>query len=238
MKLRLNQVVPWGRSFSEYIQMFDIDITKMPKSIIDCGGGPSSFNSEATVRGYSITSCDPIYQFSANEIAKRIDEVYPMILEGFKANHQKYVWGKYKAPEALCLDRMEAMRLFLADFQQGSLEKRYRKESLPKLSFDSGRFDLALCSHLLFTYSEHLSLEFHLDAITEMCRVATEVRIFPLLVNMTGETSPLLVPVMRELEINGYCTNLKKVPYEFQKEGNKMLQVFTNETSESTKKRS
>lgn len=42
-------------------------------------------------------------------------------------------------------------------------------------------FDLAVCSHLLFLYSEHLSEDFHVESIKELCRVAGEARIFPLL---------------------------------------------------------
>ena len=71
-----------------------------------------------------------------------------------------------------------------------------------------------------------LTMEFHLAAIVQMCRVATEVRIFPLLVNMTGETSPLLQPVMQELEAQGYSVEIRQVPYEFQKGGNQLLRVI------------
>jgi hypothetical protein len=85
-------------------------------------------------------------------------------------------------------------------------------------------FDLALCSHFLFTYSDHLSEEFHLDAILEMCRVAREVRIFPLL-KISGEVSPWLQPVIGELVARGYGVERMPVSYEFQKGGNQMLRV-------------
>ena len=120
---------------------------------------------------------------------------------------------------------MAAMQQFLADFPLGLQQKRYQSESLPDLPFDSQQFDLALCSHFLFLYSDQLSLEFHLASIVEMCRVAKVVRIFPLLVNMTGETSPFLEPVMQKLTAQGYSIQIKQVPYEFQKGGNQLLQV-------------
>ena len=41
-------------------------------------------------------------------------------------------------------------------------------------------FDLALCSHLLFTYSKQLSASFHVEAVLEMCRVARESAFSPL----------------------------------------------------------
>ncbi len=74
---------------------------------------------------------------------------------------------------------MEAMEEFLRDFEQGQDEGRYLRCELPQLPLADGQFDLALCSHLLFTYSGQLSCEFHCQAILEMCRVAGEVRVFP-----------------------------------------------------------
>ena len=72
------------------------------------------------------------------------------------------------------------MEVFLRDFERGKTEGRYLPQELPKLPFADGEFDLALCSHLLFTYSGQLSADFHAQAVMEMCRVAKEVRIFPL----------------------------------------------------------
>ncbi|MBR8835491.1 MAG: SAM-dependent methyltransferase [Stigonema ocellatum SAG 48.90 = DSM 106950] len=226
MGLRLDQVVPWGRSLQEYIQMFDLTADDLQRKILDCAGGPASFNAEMTQLGYSVISCDPIYQFSATEIERRIEETSSIILKGVEANRQNFVWTTMQSPEHLCQVRLMTMRQFLTDFTQGLQEGRYVIEELPNLSFHTGQFDLALCSHLLFTYSDQLSMEFHLAAIAQMCRVATEVRIFPLLVNMTGETSPLLQPVMRELEAQGYAVEIRQVPYEFQKGGNKLLRVI------------
>lgn len=48
---------------------------------------------------------------------------------------------------------------------------------LSQFPFSDNEFDLALCSHLLFTYSDLLSLEFHLEAIAELLRVARNVAI-------------------------------------------------------------
>ena len=77
----------------------------------------------------------------------------------------------------------------------------------------------------MFTYSDHFSAEFHLEAIAEMCRVAKEARIFPLL-NISGEPSPLLHPVLSQLQQQGYVVEIKQVPYEFQRGGNLLLRVL------------
>ena len=76
----LANVVPWGRSFEEYQTMFELSDDDLNTRILGCGDGPASFNAEATERGYQIISCDPVYQFKAEEIRRRIDDVYPEIM--------------------------------------------------------------------------------------------------------------------------------------------------------------
>ena len=56
------------------------------------------------------------------------------------------------------------------------------------LPFADGEFDLALSSHLLFLYSAQLGKDFHLQSMFELCRVAREVRVFPLLALNGGLT--------------------------------------------------
>lgn len=225
MGLKLEQIVPWGRSFEEYTQMFDLSSADLQCRILDVAGGPASFNAQMNQQGYPIVSCDPLYQFTAPEIAQRIQAVYPAIVEGTRANRDQYVWQKIRSPEALGQVRMAAMQRFLEDFRRGKPAGRYLDESLPDLPFATAQFDLALCSHFLFTYSDHLSLEFHLAAIQEMGRVATELRIFPLL-NISGEPSPFLTPVVEQLQLQGYSFEIRTVPYEFQKGGNQLLKIW------------
>jgi ubiquinone/menaquinone biosynthesis C-methylase UbiE len=119
---------------------------------------------------------------------------------------------------------MAAMQRFLSDFPEGLEEGRYLAQSLPHLHFRDDAFDLALCSAFLFTYTEQLTLDFHVAAIEEMCRVASEARIFPLLKSYGG-ASPHLEPVMDSLSDRGYTATIREVPYEFQRGGNKMLAV-------------
>jgi hypothetical protein len=225
MGLRLEQVVPWGRSLAEYIQMFDLTADNFRQTILDVAGGPASFNVEMTQQGYSVISCDPVYQFSVEEIQTRIKDTYPVIVEKVKAQQDKFVWTTVQSPEEMAETRMMAMRKFLEDFPLGVKQRRYRSDELPSLSFDSQQFDLVLSSHLLFTYSEQLSLEFHIASVLEMCRVAPEVRIFPLLINMTGERSPFVQPVIEALQSKGYSVEVHRVPYEFQKGGNEMMRI-------------
>lgn len=224
MGLKLENVIPWGRSFDEYVKMFNLTPEELKLNILDCASGPASFNAEMTKQGYNVISCDPVYYFSVEEIKQRIQDTYSTVVNGLKANLDCYVWQDITSPDRLGEVRMTAMEKFLLDFECGLKEGRYLPHGLPVLPFNNFQFDLALCSHFLFTYSEKLLEEFHLAAIREMCRVAKEVRIFPLL-NISGEVSPVLENVMNKLEMQGYSLEVKQVLYEFQKGGNQILKV-------------
>ncbi|MFP4652699.1 MAG: SAM-dependent methyltransferase [Phormidium sp.] len=229
MGLTLKQVVPWGRSLADYRQMFALTDADLAGSILDSAAGPSSFNAEATAQGTSVISCDPIYQFSVTEIQQRIQQTYPKIIEALDDNRDRFVWDNFSSPQHLGEVRLATMDRFLADFPQGIAQGRYRNEMLPQLPFETSQFDLALCGHLLFSYSEQLDLDFHLNAIQELARVAREVRIFPIVTNFAGDISPHLAPILKQLPQAGYTLRVETVPYEFQRGGNQMLRVFPSQ---------
>ncbi|MBP0017115.1 MAG: SAM-dependent methyltransferase [Cyanobacteria bacterium SBLK] len=226
--MKLERVVPWGRSLADYLNMFHLTRNDFRASILDCAGGPSSFNAEMTQNQCRVISCDPVYQFSSAEIRQRIQETYPAIIEKLEQNGERFVWQDVNSPQHLGELRMAAMDRFLVDLERGIVEQRYIVAELPELPFRDRAFDLALCSHFLFCYSEQLSLEFHLEAIREMCRVAKEVRIFPIVENFTGVRSWHLDPLLVTLVEQEYQVEIQRVSYEFQKGGNEMLRVWTN----------
>ena len=118
---------------------------------------------------------------------------------------------------------MTVLRTFLTDYELGKLQKRYMIGELPHLfEIHNRAFDLALCSHFLFLYSEQFDLDFHIMAILEILRVATETRIFPLM-TLNGERSAYVESVAQNLQEKGYEVGFKKVQYELQRGGNEML---------------
>jgi hypothetical protein len=225
LPVTLEQVLPWGRSFDEYVRMFDLRVFDLDSNVLDCAAGPASFNAAMRASALKVISCDPIYRFSEADIAKRIEETYPLILEKTRQSRANFLWNETKSPEYLGEIRMAAMKRFLADFSGGLAEGRYCVAELPFLPFPERQFDLALCSHFLFTYSDLLPLEFHVEAIRELCRVARETRIFPLLPNFGDGRSPHVDKVTGWLRTEGYRYEITRVPYEFQKGGNEMLRV-------------
>ncbi|MBI2469704.1 MAG: class I SAM-dependent methyltransferase [Planctomycetes bacterium] len=224
MGFTLDKVVPWGRSYDEYVNMFDLSEDDLRLHIIGCGDGPSGFNAELTIRGGNVISVDPIYAFDAAQIRSRISDTYETVIAQLRKNKSDYVWDVISSPEDLGRIRMSAMDIFVSDFETGKGEGRYIAGELPSLPFESGKFDIALSSHFLFLYSAHLSVEFHLQSIQEMLRVAHEVRVFPLL-TLDGKPSPYLDTITRHFTAQGFIVESKRVPYEFQRGGNKMFLI-------------
>jgi hypothetical protein len=225
MTLTYDSVKPWGRLFNEYVSIFSLTEADLAGRILGCADGPASFNAEATAKGYSVVSVDPIYGMTASVIQQRVDETWQDILEQVSSNLEQFVWTKFRIPEEVGQSRLGAMRKFIADFEQGKREGRYIEAGLPVLPFPETSFDLALCSHFLFLYSDHFSTEFHIDAVREMCRVAREVRIYPLL-DLTNQESVHVEPVIHAMKKVGWSAERVLVDYEFLRGANQMLRVY------------
>jgi SAM-dependent methyltransferase len=224
MAMKLEKVVPFGRTFAEYVAMFNLKQTDLTGKILGVGDGPASFNAEGTELGYKITSIDPIYQFSKEEITRRFNAVVDDIINQIKATPDDWVWSYHQSPEDLRNNRIKTIELFSQDYELGKQQGRYLTERLPKLRFKDCQFDLALCSHFLFLYSDHYDLEFHYRSIQEMLRVSREVRIFPLLTLML-QKSPYLDRIIARLQTEGYIVSIEKIAYELQKGGDRMLRI-------------
>lgn len=227
MMFTLDQVVPWGRSFEEYRRMFALTDEDLGLKIIGCGDGPASFNAEATRLGSAVVSCDPIYRYGVDQLRERIASTHGQILEQARRNAGEFVWSAIRSVEELGKVRLAAMNEFLRDYAAGLAAGRYIAAELPHLPFGARSFDLALCSHLLFLYTTQLGEAFHRAAIREMCRVAKEVRVFPLLALGTTP-SPLVEPMVAEFARQGFDVSIGEVPYEFQRGGNKMMRIREN----------
>lgn len=224
MVLKLQEVVPFGRSLDEYRRMLALTDDDLQTDILSVADGPASFNAEMAALDRSVVSVDPLYMFPSEEIEARFYAVVDDIVAQLHATRDNWTWTYHKSPEHLRSNREAPLRRFVADFDRGVAEGRYVAGELPAIDFADGRFHLALCSHFLFLYSDHLTYEFHRASVFEMLRVAHEVRIFPLLTLML-EVSPYVQPLISELREQGYIVGIEKIDYEFQKGGNEMLRI-------------
>jgi hypothetical protein len=224
MVMKLEQVVPFGRSLDEYVRMFNLTEKDLRRSILGVGDGPASFNAEGTRMGHQITSIDPLYVFNANQIRHRFEQVVDNIIEQIEQTPEDWVWTYHGSPNGLRKNRERVIRIFCEDYETGRAEGRYAVGALPKLNYQDGEYDLGLSSHLLFLYSDHFDQKFHFDSIREMLRVCQEVRIFPLLTLML-QPSPYVGAIAEQLEQLGYHCEIQTTAYELQRGGNQMLKI-------------
>ncbi len=224
--MQLKHVVPWGRNLKEYREMGLFSDADKEKKILGCGDGPASVNSELTKAGVDIISIDPIYEFTQEQIQKRVQETSHVVAKQLRDNKDNFVWKNIKDIESLIKLRLNAMDEFLIDYEDGKRSGRYQHQELPRLSFKEKKFDLAWSSHFLFLYSEHFDAEFHLNAIKEMLRVANEVRIFPLL-DLNNARSTHLDAVLEYVAKKGYTYEILKSDYEFQRGANEVLKIWS-----------
>lgn len=174
-----------------------------------------------TERKGNAISFDLIYQFSKEDIEKRIEEVRITVMQQMRKNMDNYVWKYIKCLEELENTRMSAMKMFLSDYEKGKAEGRYVfHELLNKLPYEADYFDIGLSSHFLLMYTS-LGYDFHIASMTEMLRVCKEIRIFPIVDLNTNETD-LIKNVINYFQ-KDYNVEIVKTEYEFQKGDNKLL---------------
>jgi len=225
MAVELENVVPLGRSLKEYKLMFDLTDNDLDKKILGVGDGIASFNVEMTELGKTVVSVDPIYSFEGKEIKEQFYNVIDSVVDQLKATEEDYIWDIFKSPDEYKQYRIQTLEKFIADYDLGKRESRYILGELPSLDFEDSSFDLTLCAHLLFFYSEQLDYEFHLASVKEILRTANEVRIFPLLDVKSINRTVHLDPIIRELESEGLSVELRKVDYDMQRGENIMLRI-------------
>lgn len=206
-----------ARSYAEYAAMFDLD--ELPARILDCCAGGSSFAAEANRAGAETVAVDPVYSLPEDELADALRQAV-RDTHRINADHAgEFVWTWYGSPAERDEMRAEAAEAFLADKRRRP--ERYVAAALPDLPFESGRFDLALCSHLLFTWAGQFGPTWHVEALRELLRVcAGEVRVFPLVLQGTGRPVEFLPEVLGQLDAR---SEVREVNYELQRGANQML---------------
>jgi SAM-dependent methyltransferase len=196
------------------------DLSELPESVLDCCAGGASFTAEAAERGVDAVAVDPAYELPTAELVDTVRRSLPAgaaIVDEYAAS---FVWTWYGDPQHRDELRIEAADRFLQDVSIAP--ERYVAGSLPELPFEDERFDVVLCSHLLFTWADKYDRDWHLAALRELVRVSRrEVRIFPLVNQGSGEPVEFLPDLLEALR--PVTSEIRKVPYEFQVGADQML---------------
>ncbi|CAG9611874.1 hypothetical protein BACCIP111899_01046 [Bacillus rhizoplanae] len=224
MKLNIERVVFIGRTFDEYCDMFQLrDEDIQNEKILDCPAGACSFTAVANAKGGDVTSCDIVYQFGQKDLYEKGLQDVTHTMEHMEKAKDNYIWNYFSSGEDLKKHRLEALQVCAADMKKNP--ERYIYATLPKLPFQDEEFDTVVSAHFLFMYSDSFDYEFHVDTVTELLRVVKkEIRIFPC-IDLKGERYEFLDELIEYLRNKGCEVAEVQVPYEFQKNGDTMLQI-------------
>ena len=218
----LDSVIPWGRTYVEYTDMFALTDGDLGRRIVGVADGPASFCAGLAKRGGDVVAVDPLYRLAPDAIRERFDMVRGDVMTKLHDHYDDYDWNRFGSPEGLEAERTQAMERFLTDF--ANRKRGYVTGELPNLPFKSETFDIALCSHFLFTYAHLLDLRFHLESIAEMLRIAREVRVFPM-ITTEGDEPRWFDDLMDLLWLAGARADIIEVDYRFQRGAETMLRI-------------
>jgi hypothetical protein len=218
----LGDIIVTARPFDEYAAMFDLrDDDLLAGPVLDCPAGASGFAAGAGARGADVTAVDPQYEGGHDDLVARARRDTAYGNRYVCENPGTYAWGFFRGEDDHLARRMAAVDAF--DSDRRAHGDRYVAATLPHLPFDDRAFHLVLSSHLLFVYPDHFPYDDHLVFAREMLRVASgEVRIFPL-VDTTTAPWPHLTRLRADLEGEGVRSEVRRVGYEFIRNGREML---------------
>ncbi|TVY00451.1 class I SAM-dependent methyltransferase [Cohnella terricola] len=191
------------RSFDEYRAMFRLEDEILRRGpVLDVAGGASSFTAQLDAMGIPAVAVDPFYDgLSEQVIADGYKEIEVSSAK-IAAMANSYDWSFYGSPENHRRIRESSMDLFAEHFRNETTRSRYYAASLPNLPFEDDTFQLAVCSHFLFLYSDAFDKRFHAAAIAELLRVLRpggELRIYPL-ITLKWEEPSFLNELLEELK--------------------------------------
>ncbi|KTD38657.1 hypothetical protein Lnau_0467 [Legionella nautarum] len=224
----MRKLVLWGHHADEYQEMFDLSKEDMNARIVEYGCGPSAVNAELTATTKNIISCDPLFNLDKDTLYTKVTLVFADMVSRVLKDQEKFDFSRYGSPQLLVDERQEGIAKFFADYEKGKKEKRYIAVSEYALPFADFSFDLALSSHYLFADLDDQDVDFHLQVIKELARIAKEVRIFPL-IDRYNQPSPFLGPVLLGLQQDNFGTEVREVAYHLQPSGNAMLRVWAQQ---------
>jgi hypothetical protein len=224
VKLELSNIVFIGRTFNEYMAMFDLTKEELTgRRILDCPAGACSFTAIANQLGADVTAADIAYYYDFQQLKEKGIQDLEHAMNSVAKVQENYVWDYFKSVAGLQKHRIQALTDCSNDMKLSP--NRYVPAALPVLPFDDKQFDLTLSAHFLFTYADRLDYGFHLQTIQELFRVTKqEIRIFPL-IDLSCKRYEHLDKLIASLQQQGLTAVETKVPYEFQKGANSMLKI-------------
>jgi len=160
--------------------------------------------------------------FSKSGLSRELKETIAIVVS--KTNNCDYCVNHHAEALLFYWKDSEKIKLFIEDFKKYGT-KRYKPVEYPVSDFIDNQFTISLVSHFLFLYEDHINYDLHKKIILELLRITSkEIRIFPI-VNLKGEKSSLVDTLMHDKDFERNQISVKKVDYEFMKNGNEMMAI-------------
>jgi hypothetical protein len=224
----MRKLVLWGHHVDEYREMFDLSQEDMNSRILEYGCGPSAVNAQQMEGGHQAVSCDPLFVLDKDTLYSKAIMIFAQMAEELHKEQNHFDFSPAGGLEELLTKRQKGMNQFFSDYQQGKAQGRYYGAADYHLPYPDFSFDFALSAHYLFADLEDQTLDVHLNIIRELARVAREVRIFPL-IDLEGNSSEFLGPVLLQLQQNNYGVEVREVDYHLHQSKNAMLRVWAQQ---------
>jgi hypothetical protein len=172
---------------TEYQTLFDLTPEDLSKKIVDFPASLNSFSVELLEKNQQVVACDQVYGDP-----DALQKLSNTILENPQLSGRASILNKFDV-----------------DFKRGQKENRYVQGGFPHLPFKDHQFDLMLSS--FFFFSPESTLESCWHNLMEMLRVATEVRIYPLLLDQSA--TALLGSLMLKLQMESFGVEVRSVTF-------------------------
>lgn len=224
----MNKLVVWGHHADEYQEMFGLSADDLQGKLLEFGCGPSAFNANVHKQADLCISCDALFNLDSATLRSKVALIVADMAEKVAAEQEQFDFSRDGSLAGLLQRRRAGVEEFFADYKLGKKQGRYVGIQALKLPFADFTFDFALSSHYFFADLDDQDIQFHVQAIKELARVAKEVRIFPL-IDRNGQPSSLLGPILLYLQQHNYGTEVRSVAYHLQAQGNAMLRVWAQE---------
>lgn len=216
-------VLVTSRSFAEYLAFFNLDESCLPARVLDCSAGASSFVAERADVG-----------------SAPLPLTLPMRIPPGSWSQPEQAWpaGPSSSPTTRTGSSMTGTDPHLAAHRCARTRSKHSSGTTPAHPSGTSRRPCPVCrskptpstwpcAHTCSSPGPPITTKlWHLASLVELCRVATEVRVFPLVLQGTGEAVEFLPSLRDRLEHRfGISSNIVAVAYEFQRGAHHMLQL-------------
>jgi hypothetical protein len=203
-------------NLDDYRQIFALSEPDLQKKILEYPAGISSVNAELYALGHLIISGDPAYSLSPKEMR---DYASKILRENIAATDKS-------CQSALIAQWEQSLELFLSDYETGKKQGRYRAMDLPPFSNVEETYELLLCTDFLF--NPPVSSGTAQELMNELCKLAAEVRIFPLPQDKNAVAAEL-GPMMLALQQRNFGVEIRAVNYPPCNQASAMLRIWAKE---------